>query len=111
FALFLYTRGPKRLKLAPMVIMGLDLEGVAVSSGSACTSASLEPSHVLLAMGVHPAVAQGSIRFSLGRGNTEKDVDYVLETLPPIVERLRAISMFSEQSPFPEEAGPRHREH
>jgi cysteine desulfurase len=62
-------------------------------------------------MGVHPAVAQGSIRFSLGRGNTGDDVDYVLETLPPIVERLRAMSMFSERSPFPEEAGPRRRGH
>lgn len=89
------------------IILGLDLEGVAVSSGSACTSASLEPSHVLLAMGVHPATAQGSIRFSLGRGNTEEDVDYVLEVLPPIVRRLREMSMFSEQSPFPEESGPR----
>jgi len=88
------------------IIMGLDLAGVAVSSGSACTSTSLEPSHVLLAMGVHPAVAQGSIRFSLGRGSTEEGVEYVLEVLPPIVERLRAMSMFSEQEPFPEEAGP-----
>ncbi len=88
------------------IIMGLDLAGVAVSSGSACTSATLSPSHVLLAMGVHPAVAQGSIRFGLGRENTEEDVDYVLETLPPIIERLRAMSMFSPQSPFPEEAGP-----
>ncbi|MBN1814915.1 MAG: cysteine desulfurase NifS [Anaerolineae bacterium] len=85
------------------IIMGLDLEGVAVSSGSACTSASLEPSHVLLAMGVHPGVAQGSIRFSLGRGNTEADVDTVLEKLPPIVERLRAMSMFSEENPYPAE--------
>jgi cysteine desulfurase len=93
------------------IIIGLDLAGVAVSSGSACTSASLEPSHVLLAMGVHPAVAQGSIRFSLGRENIEADVNHVLETLPPIVERLRAVSMFSEQSPFPEEAGPRRRVH
>ncbi|MCX7682427.1 MAG: cysteine desulfurase NifS [Anaerolineae bacterium] len=89
------------------IILGLDLEGVAVSSGSACTSASLEPSHVLLAMGVHPATAQGSIRFSLGRENTEEDVDYVLEVLPPIIQRLREMSMFSEHSPFPEEAGPR----
>ncbi len=93
------------------IIIGLDLAGVAVSSGSACTSAALEPSHVLLAMGVHPAVAQGSIRFSLGRGNTEEDVETVLETLPSIVERLRTMSMFSEQSPFPEEAGPRRRRH
>ncbi len=91
------------------IIMGLDMAGVAVSSGSACTSASLEPSHVLLAMGVHPATAQGSIRFSLGRGNTDADVDYVLEALPPIVERLRALSMFSPEAPFPEEAGPRRR--
>jgi cysteine desulfurase len=89
------------------IIMGLDLAGIAVSSGSACTSASLEPSHVLLAMGVHPALAQGSIRLGLGRENTAKDVAYVLETLPPIIERLRAMSMFSEQSPYPEEAGPR----
>jgi cysteine desulfurase len=89
------------------IIMGLDIAGVAVSSGSACTSASLDPSHVLLAMGVHPAVAQGSIRFSLGRTSSDSDVDYVLEKLPPIVERLRAISMFSELAPFPEEAGPR----
>jgi cysteine desulfurase len=85
------------------IIMGLDLEGVAVSSGSACTSASLEPSHVLLAMGVHPGVAQGSIRFSLGRANTEADVDVVLQKLPPIVERLRAMSMFSEENPYPAE--------
>ena len=93
------------------IIMGLDLAGVAVSSGSACTSAELSPSHVLLAMGVPPAVAQGSIRFGLGRENSEADVDYVLEKLPPIIERLRAMSMFSEQVPFPEEAGPRRRGH
>ena len=93
------------------IIMGLDLAGVAVSSGSACTSAELSPSHVLLAMGVRPAVAQGSIRFGLGRENSEADVDYVLEKLPPIIERLRAMSMFSEQVPFPEEAGPRRRGH
>ncbi len=77
------------------IIMGLDIAGVAVSSGSACTSASLEASHVLLAMGVEAGLAQGSIRFSLGRGNTGADVDYVLETLPPIVERLRSMSMLT----------------
>jgi len=77
------------------IIMGLDIAGVAVSSGSACTSASLEPSHVLLAMGVETGLAQGSIRFSLGRGNTGEDVDYVLEQLPPIIERLRAMSMLA----------------
>jgi cysteine desulfurase len=81
------------------IIMGLDLAGVAVSSGSACTSAELSPSHVLLAMGIQPTMAQGSIRLSLGRGNSEADVDYVLETLPPIVKRLRAMSVFSPQSP------------
>ena len=58
---------------------------------------------MLLAMGVHPGVAQGSIRFSLGRGNTEADVDTVLEKLPPIVERLRAMSMFSVENPYPAE--------
>jgi cysteine desulfurase len=77
------------------ILMGLDMAGVAVSSGSACTSAELSPSHVLLAMGVPPVTAQSSIRFSLGRGNTEADVDYVVETLPPIVERLRAMSPLS----------------
>jgi cysteine desulfurase len=91
------------------IIMGLDLEGIAVSSGSACTSASLEPSHVLLAMGVHPALAQGSIRFSLGRENTEEDIDYVIEKLPPIVARLREISIFSPRMPFSAMAGPRRR--
>jgi cysteine desulfurase len=77
------------------IIMGLDLVGVAVASGSACTSASLEASHVLLAMGVEPALAQGSIRFSLGRENTDEDIDYVLEKLPPIIERLRSMSMLA----------------
>jgi cysteine desulfurase len=83
--------------------------GIDLLSLSAHTSASLESSHVLLAMGVHPAVAQGSIRFSLGRENTEADVDSVLEALSPIVERLRAMSMFSPESPYPEEVGPRRR--
>ncbi len=93
------------------IIMGLDIAGVAVSSGSACTSASLEPSHVLLAMGVEPALAQGSIRFSLGRGNTDADADYVLEKLPPIIERLRAMSMLSPHAPVPVGAGARGRGH
>ncbi|NLB34970.1 MAG: IscS subfamily cysteine desulfurase [Elusimicrobia bacterium] len=74
------------------IIIMLDLEGIAVSSGSACTSGSLESSHVLSAMGVPAAAAQGSIRFSFGRYNTEEEVDYVLEKLPPIVSRLRAMS-------------------
>lgn len=74
------------------IILNLDMEGVGVSTGSACTSGSLEPSHVLVAMGVSPQTAQGSIRFSLGRVNTEEDIDYLLEKLPPIIDRLRKMS-------------------
>lgn len=74
------------------LLLNLDLEGIAVSSGSACTSGSLEPSHVLLAMGIPPQVAQSAIRFSLGWTNTEAEVDYVLEVLPRLVQRLREIS-------------------
>lgn len=74
------------------IIMNLDLKGVAVSSGSACTSGSLESSHVLKAMHVDPVLAQGSIRFSFGRFNTEEDVAYILNALPEIIERLRAMS-------------------
>jgi len=74
------------------IILSLDMKGIAVSSGSACTSGSLEPSHVLKAMGVDPAIAQGSIRFSLGKDNTEEDINYVLEVLPEIIARLRAMS-------------------
>ena len=91
------------------IILSLDMKGVAVSSGSACTSDSLEPSHVLLAMGVPPAIAQGSIRFSLGRDNTAEQVDYVVAELPAIIERLRAMSPFSAKEPFTAEAGPRRR--
>ncbi len=74
------------------LLLGLDVEGVAVSTGSACSSGSLEPSHVLLAMGVPPNLAQCSLRFSLGRGNTEEDIAYVLEVLPGVVERIRRVS-------------------
>ena len=68
--------------------------GVAASSGSACTSGSLEPSHVIRAMGVPFTAAHGSIRFSLSRYNTEEDVDHVIEHMPAIVERLRQLSPF-----------------
>ena len=74
------------------IILSLDVEGIAVTSGSACTSASLEPSHVLSAMGVAPELSQSSLRFSLGRTNTPEDIETVAEVLPPIIERLRAMS-------------------
>ncbi len=74
------------------ILLYLDLEGIAVSTGSACSSDSLEPSAVLLATGLGPELAHGSIRFSLGRENTEEEIDYVLEKLPPVIERLRKMS-------------------
>ena len=74
------------------LIMSLDLAGIAVSSGSACTSGTIEPSHVLLALGQDPRTALGSIRFSFGRDNTMRDVDYVMSRLPGIVSRLRDVS-------------------
>jgi len=74
-----------------MIIL-LDMHGICVSSGSACTSGSLEASHVLLALGLPHELAHGSLRLSLGRDNTEEDVDLVLETLPKIVSRLREMS-------------------
>jgi cysteine desulfurase len=74
------------------LLLMLDSKDVAASSGSACTSGSLEPSHVLLAMGVPPERALGSLRFSLGRVSTDSDVDHVLAVLPSIVDRLRAIA-------------------
>jgi cysteine desulfurase len=77
---------------AESLLLELDLRGVAVSSGSACMSGSGEPSHVLLAMGIPPELCRGSLRFSLGSGNTEDEINYVLEILPGIVERIRAMS-------------------
>ncbi len=74
------------------IIMMLDSVGIAVSSGSACTSGSLEPSHVLSAMGIDPVIAQGSVRFSLSKFNTEEEIDYVIKQTRPIVKKLRAIS-------------------
>lgn len=74
------------------ILLSLDLMGIEASTGSACASGSLEPSHVLMATGVGPELAHGSIRFSLGRDTTEEDVRYVLDTVPPIIARLRAMS-------------------
>jgi cysteine desulfurase len=74
------------------MLLNLDLAGICASTGSACSSASLEPSHVLLALGLPPEQAHGSLRFTLGRENTEADVERVLEVLPGIVARLRAMS-------------------
>jgi cysteine desulfurase len=74
------------------ILLYLDLAGIEVSTGSACASGSLEPSHVLLATGVGPELAHGSIRFSLGRLTSDEDVAYIIEQLPPIIKRLRAMS-------------------
>lgn len=79
---------------AESVLLGLDLEGIAVSSGSACASGTAEPSHVLLAMGVEPRLAAGGVRFSLGYGNDAAQVDRVVEVLQGVVARLRALSVF-----------------
>jgi cysteine desulfurase len=79
------------------LLLSLDMVGIAASSGSACTSGSLDPSHVLLAMGISHEVAHGSLRFTLGRQNTEENIAYVLEHLPKIVERLRKISPLYDQ--------------
>ena len=75
------------------LLIGLDLEGLAVSSGSACSSGTLEPSHVLKAMGLPHARTLSSIRFSLGESNTEADIDRVIKVLPPLVEKLRSLSI------------------
>tara|TARA_B100000029_G_scaffold198492_1_gene196688 strand:- start:135914 stop:137077 length:1164 start_codon:yes stop_codon:yes gene_type:complete len=77
------------------LIMSLDLEGIAVSTGSACSSGAIEPSHVLMALGIDPKTALGSIRFSFGRDNTLEDVDYVMQKLPGIVSRIRNYSPVS----------------
>jgi cysteine desulfurase len=92
------TRIPNILSLSfkgvegESVILSLDMKGVAVASGSACTSGTLEPSHVLSAMGIPPEIAQGAVRFSFGKDNTMEDVEYVAGLLPMIVQRLRSIS-------------------
>lgn len=79
------------------ILLSLDFEGVAASSGSACTSGSLDPSHVLLAIGLPHEIAHGSLRLTMGDYTTEEDVDYVLEVLPPIIQRLRNMSPLWEE--------------
>jgi len=74
------------------LLLNLDMKGIAASSGSACTSGSLEPSHVLIAMGLSHELSHGSVRFSLGRSNTAEEVDFLIEAMPPIVERMRSMS-------------------
>lgn len=88
---FLYVEGES-------LLLNLDLKGIAASSGSACTSGSLDPSHVLLAMGLTHEVAHGSLRITIGRGNTDEDIDYCLAVLPEIVERLRSMSPLNASS-------------
>ncbi len=91
-------RLPNNVNVTPKYVEGesmllnLDLEGIAASTGSACSSGSLEPSHVLKAIGINPEIAHSSLRFSLGRLNTDEDVDYLLEVLPRIVKTLREMS-------------------
>ena len=74
------------------LLLMLDAKGISASSGSACTSGSLDPSHVLLALGLPAEIAHGSLRLSLDAWNTEEEIDYIIKTLPPIVERLRDMS-------------------
>ena len=74
------------------LILRLDMEGICVSTGSACTSGSMEPSHVLAALGISPQLAQGTVRFSLGKDNTQDEIEEVVEKVPAIVEQMRAIS-------------------
>lgn len=79
------------------LLLMLDMKGVAGSSGSACTSGSLDPSHVLLAIGLPHEIAHGSLRLTFGEGNSNEDIDYLMELLPPIVERLREMSPLYEK--------------
>ncbi len=79
------------------ILLRLDEYGICASSGSACTSGSLEPSHVLRAMGVPFTAIHGSIRFSLSRYNNDSDIDKVIEVLPPIIKELRMLSPYGRE--------------
>ena len=76
------------------IVMELDSLGITASTGSACASSKLEPSHVLLAIGLKPGEAHGSLRISLGRWTKKKDIDYLIKKLPEVIRRLRKISPF-----------------
>ena len=84
------------------IVLNLDAQGIQVATGSACASESLQPSHVLLAMGVKAEEAHGSLQFNLGRGSSEEDVDYIMEVLPPVVENLRKMSPMTPDDFFDE---------
>jgi cysteine desulfurase len=86
------------------LLLMLDLRGVSASSGSACTSGSLDPSHVLLSIGLLHEVAHGSLRLTINEDNTDEDIDAILEILPPIIEKLRAMSPLWEKIIMEEEA-------
>jgi len=86
------------------ILLNLDMKGICASSGSACTSGSLDPSHVLLAIGLPHEIAHGSLRLTLGRENSEEDVDYVLEVLPDIINKLRQMSpLFAKRKEQPKD--------
>jgi cysteine desulfurase len=80
------------------MLLNLDMMGISVSSSSPCTSKSLLPSHVLLACDIPTEEAQSAVQFTLGRGNTEEEVDYVLEVMPGVMKKLRAMSPFSPEN-------------
>ena len=77
------------------ILLGLDFAGICASSGSACSSASLEPSHVLLAIGHSAELAQGTLRITLGRDNSDEDVDYLMKVLPDLIKKLRDLPSLS----------------
>jgi cysteine desulfurase len=74
------------------ILLYADFEGIQVSTGSACSTGSLEPSHVIMALGKDPEKAHGSVRFSLGRETTEEDIEYVVDKFPAIIDKLRKMS-------------------
>jgi cysteine desulfurase len=81
------------------ILLGLDMAGIAASSGSACSSGSLEPSHVLLALGQSAEIARGSLRLTLGRDNTEEEIEYLLGVLSGLVDRLRQLPSLTSAGP------------